>query len=274
MPTECVICTEHVFKASKEPAALACGHLFHEPCIRQWFATNPHKRQCPTCKQTSAQAMARNSGIIRLYLDLSGGLPAASNGGAGAAADGDSSIDNAGDDASGEIALLKHGLLYAQRELQDQKRKMEDVQKHSRAMQDALRVEADKARSLWSQLQSATTSVRQAEANTRSRDGEIERLKRQIDSEKEELARARSLQAASDALELEREVVFVLPAPAGSWYLLTQYRRGCAGGLRERSGHTCTPMRQRGARATIYPHAKVQARSLRETRGKCSRPQA
>ena len=215
MPTDCVICTEQVFKAGTEPAALACGHMFHEPCIRQWFATNPHKRQCPTCKQTSAQAMGKNSGIIRLYLDLSESLTAPR--GAGTAADGDCFMDNTGGEASGEIALLKHGLLYAQRELQDQKRKMEDVQKHSRALQDALRVEADKAMSLWSQLQSATTSIRQAEANTRSRDNEIERLKRQIDSEKEELVRARSLQAASDALELEREVVFILPLPAGSW---------------------------------------------------------
>ena len=204
---DCVICTEQLLTASKEPAALACGHMFHVDCIRQWFATNPSKKQCPSCKQTSSQAMSKNNGIIRLYVDMTAPSP----GGGGAGGEGSSSIDlTDGDkhhgDASGELTLVKHSLLYAQRELQDQKRRVHDIQEQSRGMQDALRVEAEKSRLLWSQLQSAISSARQAQADTRLRESEVERLKVRIASEKEELARARSLQSASDALELEKEV--------------------------------------------------------------------
>lgn len=201
---DCVICTERLLTASKEPAALACGHMFHGECIRQWFANKaPDKKQCPTCKQTAAKAMSNNGGIIRLYLDTSAPSP-----GAGALGGGSSMVpaDVETSDASGEVALLKHGLLYAQRELLDQKRQMVDIQKRSRGVQEALREETEKADALRTQLQSALSSVRKAQADTRSRDNEIERLKSQMALEKEEVARARSLQAASDALELEKEV--------------------------------------------------------------------
>ena len=207
---DCVICADQLLTANKEPAALACGHMFHVDCIRQWFATNPSKKQCPSCKQTSSQAMSKNSGIIRLYVDMTAPSP----GGGGAGGEGSSSIDLTDDDkhqhhhgdASGELTLVKHSLLYAQRELQDQKRRVHDIQEQSRGLQDALRVEAEKSRLLRSQLQSAISSARQAQADTRLRESEVERLKVQIASEKEELARARSLQSASDALELEKEV--------------------------------------------------------------------
>ena len=92
------------------------------------------------------------------------------------------------------------------RELLDQKRQMVDIQKRSRGVEEALREETEKADALWTQLQSALSSARKAQADTRSRDNEIERLKSQMALEKEEVARARSLQAASDALELEKEV--------------------------------------------------------------------
>lgn len=43
-PTTCPICQENVTTATR---IRACGHCFHDVCIRQWFSMNP---RCPMCR--------------------------------------------------------------------------------------------------------------------------------------------------------------------------------------------------------------------------------
>lgn len=45
MKIECVICFE---KIRADCLSLACGHIFHEACLRQWQTRAVH---CPSCRQ-------------------------------------------------------------------------------------------------------------------------------------------------------------------------------------------------------------------------------
>lgn len=47
----CSICLEE-YTAADRPAALPCGHIFHEPCVRDWLSTRAitAQRGCPLCK--------------------------------------------------------------------------------------------------------------------------------------------------------------------------------------------------------------------------------
>ena len=202
--TECLFCTEKLLKAGEKPAALCCGHVFHERCIKTWFKT---KKQCPTCKQTQKAATMRNEdGVIRLFLDAAGPSPVKSGGGGGA---GDS-VDLTENDedfapapASEEVLVLRHSLLHAERDLEAQRRELDTARSTSTNLQEALRAEAEKSKTLWTQLMS---SQRQGEMDVRKRDTEIRDLKQTIAAEQAELRQARSLKATFDAHQLDKEV--------------------------------------------------------------------
>jgi hypothetical protein len=44
---ECAICLEYLSNGKIE--ALPCGHVFHSPCLKQWFQ---RKSYCPLCYST------------------------------------------------------------------------------------------------------------------------------------------------------------------------------------------------------------------------------
>lgn len=43
----CVICADDFSEAGTSVVVLACGHVFHDPCIRRWFS---RRHTCPTCR--------------------------------------------------------------------------------------------------------------------------------------------------------------------------------------------------------------------------------
>ncbi|KAJ1897417.1 hypothetical protein LPJ66_003380 [Kickxella alabastrina] len=73
----CIICYESLFKkhhepaasnmrvraADSRPAALSCGHVFHNKCIAQWFTTSDLPK-CPLCHKTST------SPALTLFIEL------------------------------------------------------------------------------------------------------------------------------------------------------------------------------------------------------------
>jgi len=207
--TECVICTEKVLKFGEVPAVLCCGHLFHESCIRTWFKTGREKK-CPHCKQGQQQATSRiKDGIIKLYVDSSGPSPLKGVGG------GVDSFDLTGDDQAGsstdsasseEVLLLRHNLLYAKRGLDDKQREVESTKLEIFRLREMQKAEAEKSKSLWTQLQATVSSARQGETDVRTRDTEIRELRLKMASEQEELRRARTLQGTFDAHALDQEV--------------------------------------------------------------------
>ncbi|KAJ2743245.1 hypothetical protein GGI20_003903 [Coemansia sp. BCRC 34301] len=52
-----------VVDTAHRPAALGCGHTFHEECIEEWFKCD-HTRRCPQCKAVHA------SKVTVLYIDI------------------------------------------------------------------------------------------------------------------------------------------------------------------------------------------------------------
>jgi len=44
--SECVVCLEN-FKVGDTATRIACGHLFHEDCVKTWLASS---NQCPICR--------------------------------------------------------------------------------------------------------------------------------------------------------------------------------------------------------------------------------
>ena len=231
---ECIFCTESLFRRGDVPAALCCGHVFHERCIKTWYRT---KKSCPTCKQTHQLATrGLKDGIVRLFLDGAGaGSPAKG-------ADGNAQpVDLTEDEgagtpgAAGEVPILRHSLLHSQRELEEKKREADALRGTIAGLQGALQLEADRSRSLESQVRAAQTAVAQRESQVRSRENEIRDLKHKMSSEREEVRQARSLQAAVDAHELEKEVrpACVLLALARSQRLRISLGRGlrCAAGV-------------------------------------------
>jgi len=59
----CVICVTQLKEADQEAemdsVALRCGHVFHKPCLDDWFQ---RKQICPTC-----QAIGRNEDMLKLF---------------------------------------------------------------------------------------------------------------------------------------------------------------------------------------------------------------
>lgn len=205
--TECIICTEKVLKTGEVPAALCCGHIFHEKCIRTWFR---REKKCPHCKQGQQLATSRlKDGIIKLYVETSGPSPLKGVGG------GDSFDLTVGDDEAGgastgaaceEVLLLRHNLLHAKRGLDHKQREVESAKLEMLRLQGMQMAEAEKSKSLWTQLQATVSTVRKGETDVRTRDNEIRELRLKMASEQEELRRARSMQGTLDAHELDREV--------------------------------------------------------------------
>jgi hypothetical protein len=201
--TECIFCTESLLRPGDVPAALCCGHVFHERCIKTWYRT---KKSCPTCKQTQQLAASRlKDGIIRLYLDGAGpGSP--SQGAGGSAQPVDLTEDAGAPGAAAEVPLLRHSLLYAQRELEEKKLEADVLKGTVAGLQGALQLEADRSRSLVSQVRAAQAAAAQRELQVRNRENEIRDLKQKMSSEREEVRQARSLRATAEAHELEKEV--------------------------------------------------------------------
>ena len=267
--TECIFCTDKLFKSGEVPAALCCGHVFHERCIRTWFRT---KQSCPTCKQTpQVSASRRKDGIIRLFLDGAGtASPIKGADGSGGAYPVDLT-DDAGAAVPGggeEVLLLRHNLLYAQRELDEQKREVDALKSTVAGLQGTLQVEADRSRSLVSQLRAAQMDQRQRENEIRSRENEIRDLKQKMASESEEVRQARSLRATIDAHELEKEVCIKQTA-----HIFCGSRRGhelrlvwCAGA--PRAGHRAAgrKLQQRGSDGAAAEDAQAPTRAMRQTR--------
>ena len=46
--TECSICLDAFVLQEKLRRIKGCGHLFHQRCIREWFATGDSR--CPMCR--------------------------------------------------------------------------------------------------------------------------------------------------------------------------------------------------------------------------------
>ncbi|KAL0845952.1 hypothetical protein Bca101_019198 [Brassica carinata] len=66
----CSICYEDLKPVAENPQSIsACGHVFHELCLQQWFeyCPNTNKRNCPICKQ---KCYLKDP--IRLYFQSSG----------------------------------------------------------------------------------------------------------------------------------------------------------------------------------------------------------
>lgn len=51
----CAICLGD-YEEEEETAVLPCGHMFHAPCVREWFQRS---RLCPMCKDDVAVALQR-----------------------------------------------------------------------------------------------------------------------------------------------------------------------------------------------------------------------
>ena len=176
-----------------------------ERCIKTWYRT---KKSCPTCKQTQQLATSRiKDGIIRLFLDGAGaGSPApGADGGSAQPVD---LTEDAGAEAPGaaEVPLLRHNLLYAQRELEEKKLEAAALKGTVAGLQGALQLEADRSRSLVLQVREAQAAAAQRELQVRNRENEIRDLKQKLSSEQEEVRQARSLRATAEAHELEKEV--------------------------------------------------------------------
>jgi len=270
--TECIFCTDKLFKSGEVPAALCCGHVFHERCIKTWFRT---RQLCPTCKQTpQVSASRRKDGIIRLFLDGAGtASPTKGAAGSGGAYpvdltdDGGAAVPGAGE----EVLLLRHNLLYAQRELDEKKREADALKSTVAGLQGALQVEADTSRSIVSQLRAAqmdlVSQLRAAQMDQRQRENEIRDLKKKMAAESEEVRQARSLRATIDAHELEKEVCIKQTA------YICRPRRGhglrlvwCAGA--PRAGHRAAgrKLQQRGADGAAAENAQAPTRAMRQTR--------
>lgn len=51
----CAICLGD-YEEDEEAAVLPCGHMFHAPCVTEWFQRS---RECPMCKDDVAVALQR-----------------------------------------------------------------------------------------------------------------------------------------------------------------------------------------------------------------------
>ena len=211
--SECVFCTDKLFKVGEVPAALCCGHVFHASCVRTWFRT---KKQCPICKQTQATCKVKD-GIIQLFMDVSGPSPIKL---ASTAEDGQ--VDLTGDDTAtaasdtdtaGEVHLLRHNLLHTQRALDDKERQIFAITLACNGMQESLRAQSDKCESLQAQLRDLKAALQASDKSLTSRDHEILTLKHRIASEEDEVRKARSVQAQSDAQKLEEKVRGLVHVP-------------------------------------------------------------
>ncbi len=65
----CAICREECDRTDidNEPKALACGHVFHAPCIGKWIHSSLPKADCPLCR-----AEVLDLALMRLLLRAAG----------------------------------------------------------------------------------------------------------------------------------------------------------------------------------------------------------
>lgn len=111
---QCAVCIED-FGAEQELSLLACGHLFHRPCISHWFQfTTGAVRRCPVCKEdallhaqdapdalgSAAVAGAAHTGATRWRT-----APAVPAGGSGSAEEG--AAEESGAQAAQQAAQLQ-----------------------------------------------------------------------------------------------------------------------------------------------------------------------